>query len=83
MPLTNPVTGKDGKLIHEIFVPKNTNVMASLVAANRNAELWGPDARDWKPERWLSSLPQALVDARVPGVYSNTMTFVGGSRACM
>jgi cytochrome P450 len=69
--------------MHEIFVPKNTNVMAGLVAANRNAALWGEDAREWKPERWLSKLPQPLLDARIPGVYSNLMTFVGGSRACM
>ena len=30
-----------------------------------------PDALEWKPERWLSPLPQAVIDAHLPGVYSH------------
>ena len=44
MPLSNPIVGKDGTVMHEIFIPKNTNVMAGLVSANRDASLWGEDA---------------------------------------
>lgn len=29
------------------------------------------DADEWKPERWFSPLPDALVDARIPGIYSH------------
>ncbi|KAJ3837654.1 hypothetical protein F5878DRAFT_685093 [Lentinula raphanica] len=35
------------------------------------------------PERWLSPLPGELADARIPGVYSHLMTFIGGGRSCM
>ncbi|EPS92689.1 hypothetical protein FOMPIDRAFT_1137457, partial [Fomitopsis schrenkii] len=37
----------------------------------------------WKPERWLSTLPTAVTESRIPGVYSNLMTFSGGKRACI
>ncbi|KAI0073418.1 hypothetical protein K474DRAFT_1710699 [Panus rudis PR-1116 ss-1] len=29
------------------------------------------DAKEWKPERWLSPLPQSVVDEHIPGIYSN------------
>ncbi|KAJ2915661.1 hypothetical protein MD484_g4746, partial [Candolleomyces efflorescens] len=38
---------------------------------------------EWKPERWLSPLPDTVPDARVPGIYSHMMTFLAGSRACI
>ncbi|EAU85619.1 cytochrome P450 [Coprinopsis cinerea okayama7 len=83
LPLGMPITRKDGQRIDEIHVPKGTKIWASILGINRMPELWGPDADEWKPERWLSPLPEALRDAKVPGVYSNLMTFIGGGRACI
>ena len=71
LPLSEPIRGVDGKMIHEIFVPKDTSVVVALLAANRNKAVWGEDAEEWKPERWLSPLPDALKNARVPGIYAN------------
>ncbi|EPT02232.1 hypothetical protein FOMPIDRAFT_1022893 [Fomitopsis schrenkii] len=83
MPLSAPVRGVDGTLINEIPVPKGTNVHIALLASNRNPQLWGPDAGEWKPERWLNPLPETVKEAHLPGVYSNLMTFLGGGRACI
>ncbi|KAJ3559695.1 hypothetical protein NM688_g182 [Phlebia brevispora] len=83
MPLSRPFLGMDGKLINEVFVPRGTLIVAGNRMSNINEELWGEDANEWKPERWLSPLPEALRSARIPGVYSNLMTFIGGSRACI
>lgn len=41
--------------------------------ANRNKALWGEDADEWKPERWLLPLPKTLEDAHIPGVYSHLL----------
>ncbi|KAJ3929338.1 MAG: cytochrome P450, partial [Lentinula lateritia] len=83
VPLSKPITGVDGIKIREISVPRGTNVVISLYNANRNEELWGPDANEWKPERWLSPLPEAVIQARAPGIYSHLMTFSAGARSCI
>lgn len=54
-----------------ISIPKDTEIVVSILMANRDPTLWGADSLEWKPERWLSPLPQALLDARIPGVYSH------------
>ncbi|GAA83599.1 hypothetical protein AKAW_01714 [Aspergillus luchuensis IFO 4308] len=55
-------------------IPKGTKIMVVPRATNRDAHLWGPDAQDFKPERWLN-----------PDTRSNyaTMTFIHGSRSCI
>ncbi|KAF5375312.1 hypothetical protein D9757_009677 [Collybiopsis confluens] len=67
LPLHKPVLGLDGTQMHEIAVPKGTSILVSIFNANRNTDLWGKDANEWKPERWLSSLPSAVTDAPIPG----------------
>ena len=71
LPLHEPVRGKDGTLITEVTVPQGTVAILNLWACNTNKAIWGEDALEWKPERWLSPLPQAVSDAHIPGVYSN------------
>ncbi|RDX47322.1 cytochrome P450 [Lentinus brumalis] len=83
LPLSAPVRGRDGRLVSEIVVPEGTVVIAHFQAINSSKELWGEDAEEWKPERWLAPLPPALDEARLPGVYSNLMTFSGGVRSCI
>ncbi|TBU28861.1 cytochrome P450 [Dichomitus squalens] len=82
LPLSTPIEGRDGTLMHEVLVPRGTSVVISILASNRNRALWGPDVDEWKPERW-AKLPDAVVDAHIPGVYSHLLTFLGGSRACI
>ncbi|KAG5652189.1 hypothetical protein H0H81_005988, partial [Sphagnurus paluster] len=83
VPLSTPIKGIDGRKMDSILVPEGTKVYVSILNANRDSTLWGPDSYEWKPERWLSPPPQVLTDARIPGVYSNLMTFFGGGRACI
>ena len=71
MPLSEPLHGVDGTLITEIPVPKDTTVIVSIRGCNRNKALWGDDAHEWRPERWLQPLPASVTSARVPGVYAN------------
>lgn len=72
LPLSKPIKCVDGAYTDSIFVPAGTNIMIAHYSTNRNKAIWGPDAEEWKPERWMDgSFPQSVVDARIPGVYSN------------
>ncbi|KAA1472336.1 cytochrome P450 [Dentipellis sp. KUC8613] len=83
LPVASPIVGVDGTKMSELHVTKNTGIIVSILAVNRDTGIWGPDASEWKPERWLSPLPDSVSDAAIPGVYSNTMTFFGGNRSCI
>lgn len=75
LPLSAPITGVDGSTISEILVPKDTAIMVGIFSSNRNKAVWGEDAREWKPERWLSGLPESVSEAKIPGVYSNLYVY--------
>ena len=68
-----PVKSRDGKSdIKEIFVKKNTDVIVSIVGANMFKPIWGEDAEEWRPERWLEPLPDKVLAAKMPGIYAST-----------
>ena len=71
LPLSKPIVGLNGKEITQVMVPKGTNIILSLLGSNTNPYLWGEDANEWKPERWLSSLPETVSEAHMPGIYSH------------
>ena len=71
LPLAVPIKGTDGKEIDAIPIPKGTKVTVSILGANRNPEFWGPDVLEWKPERWSNPIPESVINARIPGVYSH------------
>ena len=71
LPLHEPIRGKDGTLITEVAVPKGTVALLNLEACNTNKAVWGEDAYEWKPDRFLAPLPPSVEAARIPGVYAN------------
>ncbi|KAF8150033.1 cytochrome P450 [Crassisporium funariophilum] len=83
LPLANPVTTTDGVQMDQIPIPKGTDVWVSVIGSNCNAKTWGPDSYEWKPERWLEPLPEALINAKISGIYSHLLTFFGGGRSCI
>lgn len=71
MPLYRPIRGVDGQAMYDIHVPKATTIIIGIRASNLNRSVWGEDVREWKPERWLKPLPEEVINAHIPGVYSN------------
>ncbi|KAG6907131.1 hypothetical protein DXG01_010435 [Tephrocybe rancida] len=83
LPLSTPIRGIDGTEMYSILVPKNTKIIIAILNANKDPLLWGPDTLEWKPERWLAPLPEAVQEAPMAGIYSHLLTFLGGGRACI
>lgn len=46
-------------------------IITDIGGSNCDKELWGEDAYEWKPERWMNPLPRAVEEAHIPGVYSH------------
>ena len=71
MHLSSPVTGVDGTQVDSIFIPVQSTVIIGIAASNTDKAIWGDDAHEWKPDRWLGGIPYRTDDdTKVPGVYS-------------
>jgi cytochrome P450 len=62
----------DDMMIDGYFIPKDTIVSASIYQVHTSKEIWGADADDFVPERWVNDDPVKL--------RRNMFTFVAGSR---
>ncbi|KAL0577267.1 hypothetical protein V5O48_004724 [Marasmius crinis-equi] len=78
IPLANPVVDASGSELREIPITKGQRIIASTYHYNRLKQVWGEDAEEWKPERFLTNTKPTTL-----GVLGNLMTFGGGVRACL
>lgn len=83
LPLLWPIAGTNGHEVTELPIRAGTPVHIAIHSANVEPRIWGPDAHVWRPQRWTEQLPASVKEARLPGVYSNMMSFLGGPRACL
>ncbi|PPQ73929.1 hypothetical protein CVT24_012771 [Panaeolus cyanescens] len=85
VPLQYPITDtKTGQEIREILIHEGTTVYVGISALNRSTTLWGPDAAQFIPERWMGhqAYESTMEKIKTPGIFSNTMTFLAGARGC-
>ncbi|KAI0061900.1 cytochrome P450 [Artomyces pyxidatus] len=82
VPLSRPLDTARGA-VSSLFIPHGTTVFINIAGINKDPDIWGADAMDWKPERWLARLPETVAEARIPSVYGNLATFIAGGRACI
>ncbi|THH10431.1 hypothetical protein EW145_g1337 [Phellinidium pouzarii] len=90
LPLSRPLKlNGDHNAVDSITVPAGTTIWISITGANRSSDVWGADADQWKPERWLSLSENATGvypergNFKLPGIYSGMLTFLGGGRSCI
>ncbi|KAL8974106.1 MAG: hypothetical protein Q9197_001648 [Variospora fuerteventurae] len=62
------------------YVPKGTKIVVSTSAVNHSKELWGPDASEFNPERWLG--PGKMNTGGASSNYA-FLTFLHGPRSCI
>ncbi|KAI0043829.1 cytochrome P450 [Auriscalpium vulgare] len=63
-----------------IPVAAGDEILIPTFLLNHSPAIWGPDALEFKPERWRE-VPEAA--RAIPGVWGNTLTFLSGPRACI
>ncbi|KAK0473875.1 cytochrome P450 [Armillaria novae-zelandiae] len=80
LPLAEPITTADGKLCSQIPIRKGQIVMTSIYNYNRLPSVWGDDAEEWNPNRFLDGRDGKQISL---GVYANLLTFSAGVRGCI
>ncbi|KAJ7188927.1 cytochrome P450 [Mycena filopes] len=83
IPLWKPIIGVDGEEVTALNVAAGTDFVLVIPPTHRDPEIWGEDALEFKPERWMSPLPDSVADAALPGIYNQILPFGGGYKACI
>ncbi|KAK0506749.1 cytochrome P450 [Armillaria luteobubalina] len=68
-----PLTGSK-----TLAIPKGQTIFCSAYLYNRLPSIWGVDAEEWNPARFLDKNISVSL-----GVYANLMSFSSGSRSCI
>ncbi|KAG8707550.1 hypothetical protein FRC08_000429 [Ceratobasidium sp. 394] len=63
-----------------IALHKGDTIFLPVQAMNRNKDIWGDDAKEFRPERW-DNISETMKG--VPGVWGHVMTFLVGNRSCI
>ncbi|KIY48866.1 cytochrome P450 [Fistulina hepatica ATCC 64428] len=80
LPLGTPFIDSRGVAYHEIHIKRGSQIVIPITAMNHDLAVWGSDALEFRPERWLAP-PEG--SKTMPGIWSNQMTFLGGHHACI
>ncbi|KAK0448028.1 cytochrome P450 [Armillaria borealis] len=83
LPLSQPLTTVDGDIVSSIAIKAGQVFQIPSVVQNMDPNVWGEDAAEFKPERWLrpNGVPSA---AQLPsGPYGNVASFLDGPRSCI
>ncbi|TFK66775.1 cytochrome P450 [Pluteus cervinus] len=81
IPLSKPVIDRYGVPHAEIPIAKGSLILTSFAGYNRLTDVWGPDAHDFKPERWLEDAEWKV--SRPFGIYSGLGNFASGGVSCL
>ncbi|KAG9015937.1 hypothetical protein FRB90_004113 [Tulasnella sp. 427] len=80
--ITLRCAGKDTSIPVSKPIGAGEEVIVPITLVNRDKEIWGEDAEELKPERWLNG-DTLSKGSEIPGVYSSLLTFLGGPRSCI
>ncbi|KAG2125568.1 cytochrome P450 [Suillus cothurnatus] len=82
IPLSEPVRTESGEMTDSISIAKGSLMVISIRAINRSLAIWGPDAKEFKPDRWLTEDGISGKAKEVQG-HRHLLTFVDGPRTCL
>jgi len=75
------VRTKSGEAVHNICVTRGTFITVPVGTVNRLEALWGADAKQFRPERWLET--NVSPQARELQGYRHMVTFGDGPKTCL
>ncbi|KAK0216094.1 cytochrome P450 [Armillaria fumosa] len=83
IPLRNPIKLSNGEVITALPVKAGQVFVLPFTVMNVNPDVWGPDAHEFKPERWLTPDGTPPAENLPHGPWSSLATFCEGPRLCI
>lgn len=82
IPLGAPIQTADNKTVDHISIAAGQLISIPILAIHRCKSIWGEDAHEFRPERWLdeSGIP---IKAKEFQGYRHLLTFGDGPRTCL
>ncbi|KAI6147260.1 cytochrome P450 [Pisolithus tinctorius] len=78
VPVDDPFTDRWGAVRNSVRVNQGDIITVPIQAINKSKKIWGEDAQSFRPDRWRNP-PESIKS----GLWSNMLTFLGGSRGCI
>ena len=81
--LQEPISTASGEVVDRIAIGVGSSLIVPIRAVNRSEARWGPDGKEFKPERWLGNeVGLTLKSKEIPG-YHHVLSFIDGPRICL
>ncbi|KAI5998243.1 cytochrome P450 [Pisolithus albus] len=82
IPVSESVITKSGEVVDSVSVARGTLIGIPISSINKSVSIWGPDAKVFRPERWLTEdgIPKKAQDIKA---YRHLLTFSDGPRTCI
>ena len=77
--MSAPVQTTSGEMQDSVVIPKGTTVFIPIKYISRCEAIWGPDAKQFVPERWLREKTDDLKNSGSQRLY----TFSDGPKMCL
>ncbi|PVG01579.1 cytochrome P450 [Serendipita vermifera] len=80
IPFEKPFEDRYGNVRSELRVAKGDGIFIPIRVLNTLPEIWGPDAEEFNPERWINPPKEA---SSIPSAWGSQLSFLAGPRSCI
>ncbi|CAA7269644.1 unnamed protein product [Cyclocybe aegerita] len=81
IPFSSPIMTTNGDIVSNLVISKGTVITSPITYMNRAEVFWGPNGKEFEPERWLE-MDRCSRAKEIQG-YRHILTFSDGPRTCL